>query len=514
MDLQLFIAINLTSISLVAILVLLINRPVGAASWIAVHGLVVVASAAALYALPNWAGTIVAILFVPLVLLPTVFSVLVNRGVNGSRIDAAARYAGWVVLLHPTARTRFQAATLKAQSHASLEDRRAAIRALEAGSSPSEQVALRMQLLRTQDDWPGLLDLAQANPGPASEMRALEIRALGECGRLDEMVSAFVAAKPSLIGADLATSLLFVLAFTGRGKGVERLLDGALTSIPDEAKAYWRAIALKAGGGPELPWRSPLRRLASEAASPTLRLAAERHLSTPPVSAEYLSPAGVRALDWAEDWLANQPARSRNPLVQMPATLGLFAANIAMFAFEENWGGSENLRALVRLGAMWPIAIIEDGEWWRLGTALFLHYGALHLAVNMFLLLLLGRESEARVGSLRFLTVYLGGGIVSTAAVLALMWYRYTPPAVLVGASGAIFALIGLEVARRIVGWARTRDVLDRRGLLLIAAVLVIQFGIDLQLPQVSLSAHVSGLVAGLFLGLLLGTDPRRSFRT
>jgi len=70
---------------------------------------------------------------------------------------------------------------------------------------------------------------------------------------------------------------------------------------------------------------------------------------------------------------------------QARGTQVLVALNTLVFLVEIAFGGGTDLDTLYRLGAMFPPAV-RAGEWWRLGAALFLHYGALHLSMNMFAL--------------------------------------------------------------------------------------------------------------------------------
>ena len=101
--------------------------------------------------------------------------------------------------------------------------------------------------------------------------------------------------------------------------------------------------------------------------------------------------------------------------------MGLVALNIAAFGLELWLGGSESPRILYRLGAMWPPAIMPHGQWWRLVTASFLHFGPVHLAFNMLTLVVVGLWVEAAIGHWRTLVVYLLAGIGSSAAVLLMV---------------------------------------------------------------------------------------------
>ena len=186
-----------------------------------------------------------------------------------------------------------------------------------------------------------------------------------------------------------------------------------------------------------------------------------------------------------------------------PATLILIAINLIGFAIEAVLGVTEDIQGLVELGALWPPLVLELGEWWRLGTALFLHFGWVHLFANMLGLLVLGRIVETTEGSWRLAATYFIGGGASSLATLGWISWAEAGNAVLLGASGAVFAILGVEAARLLFKWRRSRDVLDRRQLYLIGVILLVQFTIDLSVPQVSFVAHLSGLLAGLLLGTI-----------
>ena len=91
---------------------------------------------------------------------------------------------------------------------------------------------------------------------------------------------------------------------------------------------------------------------------------------------------------------------------------------------------------------------VSEGEWWRLITATFLHYGPLHLGMNMLVLWFIGPPLEEYFGHGRYLLVYLVSGLAGSAG--ALIW---SPNALTVGASGAIWGIMGAALvleARRI----------------------------------------------------------------
>jgi rhomboid protease GluP len=143
---------------------------------------------------------------------------------------------------------------------------------------------------------------------------------------------------------------------------------------------------------------------------------------------------------------------------------------------------------------------VQRGQWWRLLTAVFLHNGLTHLAMNMAALLCTGPTVERVYGSRRFLLLYLGAGLAGSALSLHFSAQQATA----VGASGAVFGVAGaLLVAalrhRRFLPTVLSFYTLGGVGLLLLDAM-VRGFGSE----RVDNAAHVGGLLAGSLLALIL----------
>ena len=197
--------------------------------------------------------------------------------------------------------------------------------------------------------------------------------------------------------------------------------------------------------------------------------------------------------------------KKRFPVV----TLALIAVNVAIFHPLEIRliASSQDLGPLVQFGAYSYHLIVGEGEYWRLLTSTFLHAHTLHLHLNMFILFFLGRLLEGLYGRSRFLLVYLTSAIISSVASLA-----FVRDAFGVGASGAIFGLIGVAIALGI----RYKDRLPRRLGRILGLRLLPFVGIDLFLGlfvlphfnyNVNNAAHLGGLFTGFAIGMVLAPE-------
>ncbi|GIF07629.1 rhomboid family intramembrane serine protease [Actinoplanes siamensis] len=134
---------------------------------------------------------------------------------------------------------------------------------------------------------------------------------------------------------------------------------------------------------------------------------------------------------------------------------------------------------------------VADGEWYRLVTAMFLHYGVVHLLLNMTLLLQIGSYLESRFGPVRFLTLYFLAGLGGNVACYLLQ----APNQPSAGASTATFGLI---IAVIIVN---RRLMLDTSSLMpLLITNLIFTFGV----PQISKAGHLGGLAVGAATTVIL----------
>lgn len=141
--------------------------------------------------------------------------------------------------------------------------------------------------------------------------------------------------------------------------------------------------------------------------------------------------------------------------------------------------------------------LIAQGEIWRLVTAIFIHVSLMHFAFNAYSLYNVGRMLETAYGPLRFSLMFLLTGVAGTVMSL---WFNPSPA---VGASGAIFGLIGAEGLLLY----RNRALLGERGrsvLLNIIFIIIINLGFGLQ-SGIDNWGHIGGLLGGVVLGWAIG---------
>jgi rhomboid protease GluP len=152
----------------------------------------------------------------------------------------------------------------------------------------------------------------------------------------------------------------------------------------------------------------------------------------------------------------------------------------------------------------------QDGEWWRLGSAMFIHFGMLHLAFNMWALWDGGHLVERMYGHLRFAMLYLASGLVGNLLSLVVQGNE----AVSGGASGAIFGVYG---ALLVFLWhaRRSLHVEEFRWLFWGAlAFSSISIALGFLIPGIDNSAHIGGFVTGIASGVLLApTQPHTQKR-
>jgi membrane associated rhomboid family serine protease len=208
------------------------------------------------------------------------------------------------------------------------------------------------------------------------------------------------------------------------------------------------------------------------------------------------TPVGMRCPECARD---RTPVRTMRAIAAEPrVAYVLIAACVVVWLAELATGsGRAGGGRVFEEGALFGPAIHFDHEYWRLVTAAFLHandmpFGILHIGFNMYLLYYLGSLLEPSLGHLRFTVVYLVSLLAGSFGALLL-----SPDSATVGASGAVFGLMGAAVvlmrARGIDPW--------QSG---VGPLILLNLLITFTIPNISIGGHVGGLVGGVAAGWLL----------
>jgi membrane associated rhomboid family serine protease len=181
-------------------------------------------------------------------------------------------------------------------------------------------------------------------------------------------------------------------------------------------------------------------------------------------------------------------------------TKALLVAIAIPFVIEIVVGGPRALfdpsgQLLFDLGAMAPPAV-ANGQFWRLFTAMFLHAGLLHVALNAYFFWLFGRVVESVFGRTWMLLIFLASGFLASVAS-----YAFGPVVALaVGASGAISGVFGAFIA---YNYRRRHLAANAANLRMALTVIVLNAFIAVAYSSIDWRAHVGGLVAGFALGYL-----------
>jgi rhomboid protease GluP len=171
----------------------------------------------------------------------------------------------------------------------------------------------------------------------------------------------------------------------------------------------------------------------------------------------------------------------------------LIAINVIAYAWEYFTGALSTDSELLSHGALLG-TLVQQGEWWRIFTAGFLHGGPMHILFNMFALWQVGHFAELVFGGPRTAFIYFFSMLTSGLLVTVI-----DPNDATVGASGAIFGLFGALAAAGLRLGAPGRELLKQS-----AGIIVVNLIIGFVLPHISNSGHIGGLAGGFLSGVVL----------
>jgi membrane associated rhomboid family serine protease len=177
---------------------------------------------------------------------------------------------------------------------------------------------------------------------------------------------------------------------------------------------------------------------------------------------------------------------------QPVVTWSLIALNVVVYLITVAQGAGINSPG-GSLFAKWVLygPAVAGGDWWRLITAAFLHANLLHIGLNMLALVWLGAPVERYLGHLQYLALYLVAGLAGSAGALLA-----TPTGVTVGASGAIFGILG---ALLIIEYQATGNIAGQAFTLIVINLLF-----SFTVSGISVGGHIGGLIGGIAAALAL----------
>lgn len=190
-----------------------------------------------------------------------------------------------------------------------------------------------------------------------------------------------------------------------------------------------------------------------------------------------------------------------------PGTILLAAANVIVFFYLTFQGMTEDGAFMLEHGAMYVPYVLGSGEYYRLFSSMFMHFGFDHLVNNMVMLLVIGFTLEREIGTIKFLIIYLLSGLGGN--LLSAVWDMMSGSfAVSAGASGAIFGIVGALLYVAIRNHGRIGDV-SGRGL---AFMVILSLYYGFTSGGVDNFAHIGGLLSGFILSVLLYWKRQRKY--
>ena len=258
----------------------------GRERWVAVNVGIVFAGIVAIFLAPQWSGYIVAAGFAVFTVTPSLLGRLALRLAEAGYSKAAAVCARVIGLLHLSRRLRFQWFVASARLLPRIADQVAMYREWDAHPTAEETAALNCWISFAWGDWENLLEQARSAP-EASDLQWCAIRALGELGRIDEVIATYASAESVMSPESLLAARVTVLAFSGRTDTVLSLLSRKPQFFDPRTNAYWIFVAQAASGSrDEGAWRSLAGYAYAADEDEAFRKRAQHHLDAGPGQAK------------------------------------------------------------------------------------------------------------------------------------------------------------------------------------------------------------------------------------
>jgi rhomboid protease GluP len=188
--------------------------------------------------------------------------------------------------------------------------------------------------------------------------------------------------------------------------------------------------------------------------------------------------------------------KEKNNMRNCGITISLISINIIIYIISaimsDNFWDISSSVLLILGGKYGPL--INDGEWWRILTCNFLHGGLIHIGMNMYSLYAIGPQIEEIFGKIKYVIIYTVAGISSS-----LLSYYLAPNTLSIGASGAIFGLLGALLSFAI----KEKDRINKGAITNIVVIVAINLYIGTTIPNIDNYAHLGGFLGGIISSIL-----------
>ena len=182
-----------------------------------------------------------------------------------------------------------------------------------------------------------------------------------------------------------------------------------------------------------------------------------------------------------------------------PGTILLAAANVIVFFYLTFQGMTEDGAFMLEHGAMYVPYVLGSGEYYRLFSSMFMHFGLMHILNNMVVLGAVGQIVEKAMGHVKLLITFLVSGMCGSVLSYIVMLYN-NDFAVSAGASGAVFGLVGALVWIVIANRGFYEGISRQQAVFMV--ILMIYYGVSTQ--GVDNWAHGGGLAGGFVISIVL----------
>ena len=373
----------------------------------------------------------------------------------------------------------------------------AELKTLKAKSIPALIACIQLHFLKT--DWQNssawLQTFKQKDLERIPWLTILQLRVLCETNKFEEAVEFTKSVRQSQNQyLYFVFHIIYLASFFGNKELLEKVLSLPVKNLKDENKEFWRALCLFKNKDTQEEGKNLLQTLSStdnERISDSSKAALRNE--------ECLEDEAVKTslLNLSEDLFANLedylgPQRNGRQCTHFFLFLNVLIYMLTRPDLNPNFPDNNIAEYLV----LFLPESAESHEWWRLLSTTFLHGSILHLLSNMLMLLIFGYMIEPYFNKLKMAAIYLGAGICG----MVIVTFNYQPgiPTITLGASGSTMALMGAYIAILLKQNSRSSVKLRKQQLLFLFALILIQSRLDIISPQISFTAHISGLVFGL----------------